>query len=122
MQVKKGERVVGTAQMAGTEMLRVADMNVMEVRVDVGENDIPKVHLGDSALVEVDAYSKRKFKGVVTKIASSNTTAAAMHATGSTEVTNYKVHIRLLPESYQDLLIHAKAKSFSFQAGYECKC
>ena len=74
--VKKGERVVGTAQMAGTEMLRVADINVIEVRVDVGENDIPKVHLGDSAIVEVDAYNKRKFKGVVTKIASSNTTAA----------------------------------------------
>jgi HlyD family secretion protein len=61
--VKKGERVVGTAQMAGTEMLRVADMSVMEVKVNVGENDIPKVHLDDSALITVDAYSNRKFKG-----------------------------------------------------------
>ncbi|MEJ7684283.1 MAG: efflux RND transporter periplasmic adaptor subunit [Segetibacter sp.] len=61
--VKKGERVVGTAQMAGTEMLRVADMNVMELRVNVGENDIPKVQLNDSALVEIDAYADRKFRG-----------------------------------------------------------
>src|SRR3954467_11326322 len=68
--VKKGERVVGTAQMAGTEMLRVADMNVMEVRVNVGENDIPKVNLNDSAIIEIDAYTNRKFKGIVTKIAS----------------------------------------------------
>lgn len=113
--VKKGERVVGTAQMAGTEMLRVADLNIIEVRVDVGENDIPKVHLGDSALVEVDAYNKRKFKGIVTKIASSSTTAS-QGATG-TEVTNYKVHIRLLQESYKDLIDPAKSKSFPFRPG-----
>ncbi len=116
--VKKGERVVGTAQMAGTEMLRVADMNVMEVRVNVGENDIPKVHFNDSALVEVDAYSNRKFKGIVTKIASSNTTAAqATLAAASTEVTNYEVHIRLLPESYNDLLTGKKSKVSPFRPG-----
>ena len=115
--VKKGERVVGTAQMAGTEMLRVADMNVMEVRVNVGENDIPKVKLNDSALVEVDAYNNRKFKGVVTKIASSNTTAAqATLASSSTEVTNYEVHIRLLPESYKDLVAR-KSKVSPFRPG-----
>jgi HlyD family secretion protein len=113
--VKKGERVVGTAQMAGTEMLRIADMNSIEVRVDVGENDIPKVHLGDSALVEVDAYSKRKFRGVVTKIASSNT-SAAQSATG-TDVTNYKVYVRILPESYKDLIDPSKPKSFPFRPG-----
>ena len=61
MSVKKGERVVGTAQMAGTEMMRVADMKSIEVRVDVGENDITKVKIGDTALVEVDAYNNRKF-------------------------------------------------------------
>lgn len=116
LNVKKGERVVGTAQMAGTEMLRVADMNVMEVRVDVGENDIPKVHLGDTALVEVDAYNKRKFKGLVTKIAASNTTAAQSSGS-STDVTNYKVHIRLLPESYKDLFDPTKPKSFPFRPG-----
>ena len=115
--VKKGERVVGTAQMAGTEMLRVADMNLIELRVDVGENDIPKVHLGDSAIVEVDAYSKRKFKGLVTKIASSNTGAAQSAQATGTEVTNYKVHIRLLRESYQDLFDPTKPKSFPFRPG-----
>jgi HlyD family secretion protein len=113
--VKKGERVVGTAQMAGTEMLRIADMNSIEVRVDVGENDIPKVHLGDSALVEVDAYSKRKFRGVVTKIASSNT-SASQSSTG-TDVTNYKVYVRVLPESYKDLIDPSKPKSFPFRPG-----
>ena len=116
--VKKGERVVGTAQMAGTEMLRVADMKLIEVRVNVGENDIPKVHLGDSALVEVDAYNNRKFKGLVTKIASSNTGAAqSTQSVSSTEVTNYEVHIRLLPESYSDLFDPGKPKSFPFRPG-----
>ena len=67
--VKKGERVVGTAQMAGTEMMRIADLGSIEAQVDVGENDIPKVKLGDTALVEVDAFNNRKFKGVVYKIA-----------------------------------------------------
>ena len=114
--VKKGERVVGTAQMAGTEMLRIADMNSIEVRVDVGENDIPKVHLGDSALVEVDAYNKRKFRGVVTKIASSNTAAAQLGTTGS-DVTNYKVYIRLLPQTYRDLIDPTKPKAFPFRPG-----
>jgi HlyD family secretion protein len=116
--VKKGERVVGTAQMAGTEMLRVADMSVMELRVNVGENDIPKVHLNDSAIVDIDAYANRKFKGIVTKIASSNTTAAqAALASSSTEVTNYEVHIRLLPESYKDLLEGANSKTSPFRPG-----
>ena len=117
--VKKGERVVGTAQMAGTEMLRVADMNVMELRVNVGENDIPKVQLNDSALVEIDAYADRKFKGVVTKIASSNTTAAQSAAltTTGTEVTNYEVHIRLLPQSYRDLTAGMRSKVSPFRPG-----
>lgn len=117
--VKKGERVVGTAQMAGTEMLRIADMSVMELRVNVGENDIPKVLLNDSALVEIDAYANRKFKGIVTKIASSNTSAAQTSLTGNTsnEVTNYQVHIRLLPESYEDLLTEKKSKASPFRPG-----
>ena len=72
LNVKKGERVVGNSMMAGTEMMRIADMSKIEVSVDVGENDIPKVHLGDSAFVEVDAYNNRKFKGIVTQIASSS--------------------------------------------------
>lgn len=117
--VKKGERVVGTAQMAGTEMLRIADMNIMELRVNVGENDIPKVQLNDSAVIEIDAYTNRKFMGIVTKIASSNTTAAqsASLSSSSTEVTNYQVNIRLLPQSYQDLLLRSKSGSSPFRPG-----
>ena len=103
MNVKKGERVVGTAQMTGTEMMRVADMKSIEVRVDVGENDITKVKLGDTALVEVDAYNNRKFKGIVYKIANP-ITSTANTAISSAEVANYKVHIRLLTESYTDLV------------------
>ncbi len=106
LSVKKGERVVGSNMMAGTEMLRIADMSRMEVRVDVGENDIPKVKLGDSALVMVDAFNDRKFRGIVTQIASSNNGAATQSTltNTSTDVTNYKVYVRLLPESYSDLL------------------
>ena len=103
MNVKKGERVVGTAQMTGTEMMRVADMKSIEVRVDVGENDITKVKLGDTALVEVDAYNNRKFKGIVYKIANP-ITSTANTTTSAAEVANYKVHIRLLAESYADLV------------------
>jgi HlyD family secretion protein len=106
LNVKKGERVVGSNMMAGTEMLRIADMSRMEVRVDVGENDIPKVKLGDSAIVIVDAFTDRKFRGIVTQIASSNNGAStqASLTNTSTDVTNYKVYVRLLPESYSDLL------------------
>lgn len=106
LNVKKGERVVGSNLMAGTEMLRIADMSMIEVRVDVGENDIPKVKLGDSALVEVDAYGDRKFRGIVTQISSSNTGAAssaALAASGA-DVTQYKVYVRLMADSYQDLI------------------
>ena len=106
LNVKKGESVSGNSFTVGTEMLRIADMSKIEIRVDVGENDIPKVKLGDSALVEVDAYSDRKFKGIVTQIASSNNGAAAQSALSNTtnDVTQYKVYIRILPESYIDLL------------------
>jgi HlyD family secretion protein len=116
--VKRGERVVGTAQMAGTEMLRIADMNTMEVRVDVGENDIPKVKYGDTAIIEVDAYNNRKFKGLVTQIASSSKDAASTTSTGSADqVTNYIVHIRVLRESYADLYDPSRAKVFPLRPG-----
>ena len=100
-------------------MMRIADMSKIEVRVDVGENDIPKVHLGDSATIEVDAFSNRKFKGVVTQIASSNNGAASASAssTTSTDVTNYKVFIRIDPESYKDLIDPSKKKNFPFRPG-----
>lgn len=114
--VKRGERVVGTAQMAGTEMMRVADMGSMEVRVDVGENDIVKVNIGDEADVEVDAYNNRKFKGIVTQIASSTIKSGA-NALTANDVTNYEVHIRLDPASYADLVNPAKKKQFIFRPG-----
>jgi HlyD family secretion protein len=118
LSIKKGERVVGNSMMAGTEMMRVADMSKIETIVDVGENDIPKVHLGDSALIEVDAYNNRKFKGIVTQIASSVSTATGSTTTLSTnDVTNYKVHIRLVPDSYKDLIDPARPKNFPFRPG-----
>ncbi|MBN9379522.1 MAG: efflux RND transporter periplasmic adaptor subunit [Chitinophagaceae bacterium] len=119
LSIKRGERVVGNSMMAGTEMMRVADMSKIEAIVDVGENDIPKVHLGDSALLEIDAYNNRKFKGVVTQIASSVTTAAGVSTTtvSTNDVTNYKVHIRLSPDSYKDLIDPARPKSFPFRPG-----
>ncbi|HMC85248.1 MAG TPA: efflux RND transporter periplasmic adaptor subunit, partial [Chitinophagaceae bacterium] len=118
LSVKKGERVAGNSFNVGTEMMRVADMSKIEIRVDVGENDVPKVHLGDSAVIEVDAYNKRKFKGIVTQIASSNKGAATQSvATTSTDVTNYEVRIRILPDSYKDLLDPSKPKSFPFRPG-----
>jgi HlyD family secretion protein len=112
--IKKGERVAGNSFNVGTEMMRVADMRSIEVRVDVGENDIPKVKLGDTAVVEVDAYSNRKFKGLVYKIANPNT-GSALGGNTNVEVTNYKVHIRLLPDSYKDLIVIGRG--FPFRPG-----
>jgi len=118
LSIKKGERVVGNSMMAGTEMMRVADMSKIEAIVDVGENDIPKVQLGDTALIEVDAYNNRKFRGIVTQIASSVTTASGSTTTVSTnDVTNYKVHIRLSPDSYKDLIDPKHPRHFPFRPG-----
>lgn len=119
LNVKKGERVVGSSMMAGTEMMRIADMSKIEIRVDVGENDVPKVHLGDSATIEVDAYNNRKFTGIVTQIASSNNGAASQTASSatSTDVTNYKVYIRLNHDSYKDLIDPSRPKNFPFRPG-----
>ena len=116
LNVKKGEKVVGNNLMAGTEMLRIADMNEIELRVDVSEGDIPKVQLGDSAVIDVEAYSNRKFKGIVTQIANSNNGASTEteQSNSSTDVTNYRVYIRLLPESYSDLIGKG---SFPFRPG-----
>jgi len=118
LSIKKGERVVGNSMMAGTEMMRVADMSKIEAIVDVGENDIPKVQLGDTALIEVDAYNNRKFRGIVTQIASSVTTSTGSTTTVSTnDVTNYKVHIRLSPDSYKDLIDPKHPRHFPFRPG-----
>lgn len=99
LNVELGERVLGTQQMAGTEILRVANLNNMEVEVDVNENDIVKIKVGDQANVEVDAYLKKQFKGTVTSI--SNSASSTLTAD---QVTNFKVKVRILKESYQDLL------------------
>jgi len=106
LSVKKGEKVAGNSFNIGTEMMRIADMSKIEVRVDVGENDVPKVKLGDSAIVNIDAYPDRKFKGVVTQIASSNNGAATSSLTSGTtnDVTQYKVYIRLNPSSYSNMV------------------
>lgn len=107
LDVELGERVVGTQQMAGTEILRVANLNNMEVEVDVNENDIVKVEIGDSAIVEVDAYLKKEFKGLVTEIANS-----ADGTLTADQVTNFKVKVRILEESYQDLM-EGKPENYS---------
>jgi len=101
LSVEKGERVVGTSQMAGTEMLRIADLNRMEVRVDVNENDIIRVSVGDTAIIDVDAYSHtgKEFTGVVTQIANT-----AKDKLSEDAVTEFEVRIRILNESYQDLI------------------
>lgn len=117
LSVKKGERVAGNSFNVGTEMMRVADMSSMEVRVDVGENDIVKVNIGDSADVEVEAYNNRKFKGIVYQIASSTNKTGGGSATGSGDVTNYEVHIRLEPSSYSDLIDPTRPKRFPFRPG-----
>lgn len=107
LDVELGERVVGTQQMAGTEILRVANLNNMEVEIDVNENDIVKVQIGDSTIVEVDAYLKKEFKGIVTAIA--NSAAGALTAD---QVTNFKVKVRIIEESYQDLM-EGKGENYS---------
>lgn len=118
LKIKKGERVVGTAQMAGTEMMTIADMATLEVRVNVGENDIVKINIGDNAEVEVDAYSDRKFKGFVTKIASSVKTSGTA---ATNDVTNYEVRIRLDKNSYADLTDPANPKKFPFRPGMNAR-
>jgi len=105
LSVEKGERVVGAGMMAGTEMMRVANMNSMEVQVDVSENDIPRVSLNDEVEVEVDAYLDRTFKGKVTEIANSATSATGASASlNSDQVTNFIVKIRIDLDSYEELV------------------
>ncbi len=112
LNVKQGERVVGTAQMAGTEMLRIADLNKMEVRVNVNENDIVRVHLNDTVLIDVDSYANidKQFKGIVTNIANT-----AKDKTSSDAITEFEVRILILRSSYEDLV--KKGNKFPFRPG-----
>lgn len=113
LNVEKGERVVGTSQMAGTELLRIANLNEMEVVVDVNENDIVKIHLNDTTLIEVDAYLGQKFKGIVTSIANSANT----NGTSADQITNFEVKIRILRDSYSHLLNNQQDNNSPFRPG-----
>lgn len=105
LNVEKGERVVGTIQMTGTEMMRIANLNAMEVQVEVSESDIPRVSLNDEVDIEIDAYLNRTFKGKVFQIANSASNASAQAVSLTTDqVTNFIVTINVDPASYQDLI------------------
>jgi HlyD family secretion protein len=112
LSVKKGERVVGTQTMSGTEMMRIADLNVMEVRVNVNENDIVRVHMGDTAIIDVDAYSTqdKEFRGLVTLIANTAKDKASADA-----ITEFEVRVLILSSSYQDLI--REGSKFPFRPG-----
>ena len=112
LSVELGERVLGTQQMTGTDIMRVANLNNMEVEVDVNENDIVKISIGDSTKVQVDAYLKKEFKGVVTSI--SNAANAGLTAD---QVTNFKVKVRILKESYADLQVGKPSSYSPFRPG-----
>jgi HlyD family secretion protein len=114
--VEAGERVAGASQFsAGTEIMRIADLNEMEVQVSINENDIIRIDYGDSVDIEVDAYFQKKFKGVVTRI--SNSTAGSQLISSTDQVTNYDVRIRILPESYSDLIDENKVYKYPFRPG-----
>ena len=110
--VKNGERVVGTATMSGTEMLRIADLHKMEVRVDVNENDIVRVHVGDTAVIDVDAYASQniEFKGIVTLIANT-----AKDKVSTDAITEFEVRVLILSASYEDLV--KAGNKFPFRPG-----
>lgn len=116
LNVEEGERVVGTIQMAGTELMRIANFSSMEVRVEVSENDILRVEVGNEVDIEVDAYLNQTFKGIVTEIASSAADiGTAASGINTEQVTNFIVKIRILPESYQELL--SKENAYAFRPG-----
>jgi len=113
LNVEVGERVLGTIQMSGTELMRIANLDKMEVKVDVNENDIVRVEHNDTAIIEVDAYLGKKFKGLVTEIANS----ASVLGTGTDEVTNFEVKVLILKESYKELIPKDKPNYYPFRPG-----
>ena len=112
LNVEQGERVVGTMQMTGTEMMRIANLSSMEVQVDVSENDVLRVSLGDHVEIEVDAYLDRKFKGIVTQVANSATGAGNSASLTTDQVINFVVKIRIGSDSYKDLVKDGKSSPF----------
>lgn len=115
LQVEEGETVLGTIQMAGTEVMRVSDLALMEVDVEVNESDIVKVQLGDTADVEVDAYQDKIFTGLVTEIANAAMNSSIAQSTD--QVTNFSVKIRILPSSYEDVLADNPGMTSPFKTG-----
>lgn len=118
LDVEQGERVVGTIQMTGTEMMRISNLNKMEVQVEVSENDILRVSVNDEVEIEADAYMDKKFKGVVTQIASSATSAASASGgqqLSSDQVSNFVVRISIDPNSYKDIM--ASGQKYPFRPG-----
>ncbi len=113
LNVEMGERVVGTKQMTGTEIMRIANLNNMEAVVDINENDIVKIKVGDSANIDVDAYLKERFKGVITEIANS----ADSNLGSGDQITNFKVKIRILEDSYKHLLQNKPKNTSPFRPG-----
>ncbi|MEC4112857.1 efflux RND transporter periplasmic adaptor subunit [Myroides pelagicus] len=111
--VELGERVLGTQQMAGTEILRVANLSKMEVEVDINENDIVKINEGDETIINVDAYLKKEFKGIVTSISNS----ASNQTLSADQVTTFKVKIKILEESYKDLIEEGVENDSPFRPG-----
>jgi HlyD family secretion protein len=115
LSVELGDRILGTAQMAGTEIMRISNLSTMEVNVDVNENDINRVNLNDNASIEVDAFADKKFKGIVTEIASSSKDVGT--AVSTDQVTNFNVKVRILADSYSNVKEGAKDLPSPFRPG-----
>src|SRR5665213_120714 len=113
LSIEKGERVLGTQQFAGTEIMTISDLSKLDVNVDVNENDINRIQLGDSSKIEVDAFLGKDFNGIVTEIGSS----ANVVGTNADQVTNFTVKVRISPQSYKDLLIKSAANPNPFRPG-----
>ncbi|RZL31129.1 MAG: efflux RND transporter periplasmic adaptor subunit [Pedobacter sp.] len=117
LSIELGDRILGTAQNAGTEIMRISNLTTMEVNVDVNENDINRVNVGDSATIEVDAFADKKFKGVVTEIASSSTNVGTTTSTSVDQVTNFSVKVRIIADSYSAVKGGAKDLPSPFRPG-----
>lgn len=112
LNVEKGERVVGTIQMSGTELMRIADFNAMEVQVEVSENDIVRVNVGNETIIEVDAYQNKKFKGQVTEVSNSASNLNSLTGISTDQVTKFVVKVRIDKTSYADLIKNTNSSPF----------
>jgi HlyD family secretion protein len=113
LSIQKGERVLGTQQFAGTEIMTISDLSQLDVNVDVNENDINRISLGDSSKIEVDAFLGKTFNGLVTEIGSS----ANVVGTNADQVTNFTVKVRISPASYAGLLKKSATNPSPFRPG-----